>query len=422
MNGKHQRIERQIGLTLWTLAAAAALAEFVAAISVWSTGRGAIAMLWGGAFTVMGFVLGFLFGVPRSQTPDDKSKPALAVNTNLEQISDWLTKLITGAALANLRELPADIKMGGHYIAQSLAACPDPKGCPTSGGLDSIGGAILNFFLALGFLFGYLATRTFFTRLFAASDAGATLQDTVDSLPPGSATALAKAPVSLDQPPPTLDPAAATAANVLQSLPVSADAPADALLALAKAKLFSGKWDEAVAAYKAASDKKPADASTLLDYVYALQRGHSPVEVQNQLDKALDLVRAGGDKDVKRRVYEAATYLALYAPAPDGFERAIRLGEEYTRDSSNNPSGAVRVNLACGYGQKVRWLRTNRPSEDTKPLRDAAFQTAQAAINLDAQWKRTLHDLMLPSDVQAARGENDLEVFANDQEFRTLVS
>ncbi|MGD1096888.1 MAG: hypothetical protein ABSB35_33460 [Bryobacteraceae bacterium] len=295
--------------------------------------------------------------------------------------------------------------------------------CPTDNQLASTGGAIFCYFLALGFLFGYLATRTFFSRLFAASDSLPTLEDAVDSLPPGSATALSNAPVNVDQPPPTLNPAAATAASVLQALPVSADASPESLLAQAKAKLISGKWDEAIQAHKAAIEKKPADAGTLLEYIYALNRtGHSSTEVQNQLDKALDLVRAGGDKDVKRRVYEAATYIALYAPAPDGFERAIRLGEEYTKDSSNNPSGAVFVNLACGYGQRVRWLRANQPTQDTKPVRDAAFEAAQAASNLNTQWKRTLHDLMLPSDVQAARGENDLQVFADDENFRALLS
>ena len=51
-------------------------------------------------------------------------------------------------------------------------------------------------------------------------------------------------------------------------------------------------------------EKKRADAGTLLEYLYALNRtADSPTEVQSQLDKALDLVRAGGDKDVKRRVF-----------------------------------------------------------------------------------------------------------------------
>ena len=421
MNKKQIRIEQQIKWTLWTLAGAVALGELVAAAAVWSTGREWVAMLWGGAFTVMGFVLGFLFGVPRAQSADDKSKSPLQVNTNLEQISDWLTKLITGAALASLKELPTDIKLGAVYISQSLSGCPQGP-CPSDSQLASTGGAIFCYFLALGFLFGYLATRTFFSRLFAASDSTPTVDEAVDNLPSGSTTALSKAALNLDQPPPTLNSDAAAAASVLQALPVSADASPDSLLAQAKAKLMSGKWDESIQAYKAAIERKPADAATLLDYSYALNRtGHNPLEVQSQLDTALDLVRAGGDKDLKRRVYEGATYIALYAPAPEGYERAIRLGVEYTKDSSNHPSGAVFVNLACGYGQKVRWLAANQPAQDPKPFRDAALEAARGAINLGTQWKQNLHDLMLPSDVQAARGENDLQVFANDPDFRTLL-
>jgi hypothetical protein len=107
MNKEQKGVQQQISLTLWTLGAAVAGGELVAAAAVRGRGYGWVAMLWGGAFTVMGFVLGFLFGVPRVQTPDDNSKSPLQANTNLEQISDWLTKLLTGAALASLKDCPA---------------------------------------------------------------------------------------------------------------------------------------------------------------------------------------------------------------------------------------------------------------------------------------------------------------------------
>ena len=421
MDEGRQKIDRQIGWTLWTLGIAFGVGEFAAAFAVsMRTGaaRGWAAVLWGGAFTVIGFVGGFLFGVPRSTT--DNNKVHLQVNTNLEQISDWLTKIITGAALASLKDLPGVIKRAASYVAQSLAGCFSGGRCVDSNELASTGGAIFAFFLSLGFLFGYLATRTFFTRLFSASDLS--LEDAVSNLSSDSKKSLLAAPVNLDQPPPTLDPGAAQAAAALQAAPVNVDASPEALVLLAKAKLVNGKWDEAVQAYKNAVSKDPANAQILLEYAYVLQRtGHLPSEVQKQLDQALESAKSSSDKGLKRRVYESATYQALYLPAPDGFERAIRLGEEYTRDASNAPSGAVWVNLACAYGQKVRWLKTNQPSQDTGQLRNAALAAARNAMTIDSKWKGTLHALMKPSDDQAARGENDLEVFADDPDFKTLL-
>src|SRR4029077_17521561 len=63
-----------------------------------------------GAATAAGSLVGFLFGVPRAaqqltQEPTgtgQKRNPYLP-NTNLEQISDWLTKIIVGVGLVEIR-------------------------------------------------------------------------------------------------------------------------------------------------------------------------------------------------------------------------------------------------------------------------------------------------------------------------------
>src|ERR1700743_738960 len=57
-----------------------------------------------GASWGVGSVLGFLFGVPRLRTSTGAQPPVgdrsqFTPNTNLEQISDWLTKIIVGATL-----------------------------------------------------------------------------------------------------------------------------------------------------------------------------------------------------------------------------------------------------------------------------------------------------------------------------------
>lgn len=63
-----------------------------------------------------GGALGFLFGVPRYKSaPDSQAVASMAgttqqaiafiPNTNLEQISDWLTKIIVGATLVQLEPI-----------------------------------------------------------------------------------------------------------------------------------------------------------------------------------------------------------------------------------------------------------------------------------------------------------------------------
>jgi tetratricopeptide (TPR) repeat protein len=379
------------------------------------------AVLWAMAFTAIGFAVGFLFAVPRSASTNPSGTTShLQVNTNLEQISDWLTKAITGVALASLKELPADIQNGSYFVAQSLGGCFSEP-CKSGGDFTSIAGAIFSFFLALGFLGGYVATRTFFTRLFVDSDA--TLDDKVESLSATDKTALSQAPVSFEQPSLTFDSAAEKAADALQAAPLSDDATPEALSLLGKAKLVAGKWSEAVAAYKKSVERLPNDPATLTEYAYALRRtGYAPTEVFNQLEKAEALVRGSIDKNVKRQVYEAATFEALYLPSPDGFEKAIVLGTRYGQDQTNLASGPVWVNLACAYGQKVRWLRSNRPEEDTAPLRAAALNAIKNAVQIDTRWKAQLRSLMEPSEIEAAQGENDLEVFRGDPDFQAALA
>jgi hypothetical protein len=55
-------------------------------------------------------LLGFLFGIPRALSSDTGSGTSkvgsrLVANTNLEQVSDWFTKIIVGATLVQLGSL-----------------------------------------------------------------------------------------------------------------------------------------------------------------------------------------------------------------------------------------------------------------------------------------------------------------------------
>lgn len=104
----------------------------------------------GSAAWVGGSLLGFIFGVPRFRVSDRGEGPqgSLNPNTNLEQISDWLTKIIVGATLVQLRELSAAIGALSVLIGAAL-------GLPNRDGAIAAG-AVLVYFFGTGFMWGYL--------------------------------------------------------------------------------------------------------------------------------------------------------------------------------------------------------------------------------------------------------------------------
>lgn len=104
-----------------------------------------------GAFLISGLLLGFIFGVAKPEEAGKKN-----ISTNLEQISDWLTKVIVGAGLAQLASLPASLT--------NFAAYANPRlGNFKNGEIFAIG--ILIYYLTCGFLSGYLLTKLYFLGL-----------------------------------------------------------------------------------------------------------------------------------------------------------------------------------------------------------------------------------------------------------------
>ncbi len=165
-------------ILFWVIIIGLAVVVFHALTSTLVTSRSAAAalgvMLSGGCLLVGGF-LGFLFGVPRSlqkepgQAPAKPSEKAVAggertgysANTNLEQISDWLTKILVGVGLTQLTELPARLKTLAAYFGPAL-------GGPDYGPPITL--ALVMFFTIAGFLFGYLWTRLFLGPELAEAD------------------------------------------------------------------------------------------------------------------------------------------------------------------------------------------------------------------------------------------------------------
>jgi hypothetical protein len=144
---------------------------FPRAISVAMT-----AILVGAAAFVAGALLGFLFGIPRASPATDSTiesvpRTSYSVNTNLEQISDWLTKILVGVGLIELGNIAA----GLGDLLDSLE--PSFGGRP---GSSAVAGAVLAFFSIWGFLLCYLLTRTFLTVALRAFEVAEVRRRAVD--------------------------------------------------------------------------------------------------------------------------------------------------------------------------------------------------------------------------------------------------
>jgi hypothetical protein len=148
------------------------------------SGHLATGLLLSGACLLGGVFLGFLFGIPRSlqaagtvpveassqeeTKPEEEQKESNSrtrfeyrANTNLEQISDWLTKILVGVGLTQINKVPELFDRAGTYFGPSL-------GGPNDGERFAV--VIILFFVITGFLLGYLWTRIFLGGELARGD------------------------------------------------------------------------------------------------------------------------------------------------------------------------------------------------------------------------------------------------------------
>jgi hypothetical protein len=121
-----------------------------------------------GAFMFAGALIGFLFGIPKTlqtnlpamgQDPGNPnpnrqrhSEPQLVVNTNLSDISDWLTKILVGVGLTQLNAIPGALGQLAAYLAPGFGARNDS-------GVFALG--VVLYAWICGFFIGYLWTRLF---------------------------------------------------------------------------------------------------------------------------------------------------------------------------------------------------------------------------------------------------------------------
>lgn len=154
-----------------------------------------IGFITAAAAFVIGALLGFLFGLPRT-IEQSGSKALLQTNTNLDQISDWLTKILVGIGLVQVNK----IAKGVNALAASLV-----PGLGGHDGAHAFASAVLGYSAVDGFLVGYLWTRIVVSiRLTEAAEnlarSGAITTEVLSSPPPAAPPPLPPPPLP---PPPT---------------------------------------------------------------------------------------------------------------------------------------------------------------------------------------------------------------------------
>jgi len=113
-----------------------------------------------------GGLLGFLFGIPRAMAAYAKENSGaqgqrLIANTNLEDISDWLTKIIVGATLVQLGSLPRRFGQLATFVSSIFGNPSEQNKVMT--------GSIILYSAILGFLAIYLGARSIVMFLFYLS-------------------------------------------------------------------------------------------------------------------------------------------------------------------------------------------------------------------------------------------------------------
>ena len=121
---------------------------------------------------IVGALLGVLFGIPRTMVPVADSsengnqagnyrRQLFATNTNLEEVSDWLTKIIVGVGLIQFKAIIAQIEMLVNFLSAEIGQ-----------GTQAFALALIIYFPGLGFVAGYLWSRIVFFQIVTAVTEG----------------------------------------------------------------------------------------------------------------------------------------------------------------------------------------------------------------------------------------------------------
>ena len=386
-----------------------------------------IALIVSGA--VIGGLLGFLFGVPKlgGAAPADGADTAAANgaasrgffkgNTNLEEISDWLTKIIVGVGLVEAKDIYDGI--GTLAVKFQTSVFTDATTAPAAGGQA----AFLIFGLGavvVGFLFMNLETRTRITLLFEDTESlrkGPTKDELAASI---------KAPIAQADLTSVPEQAAATAPkrpgdDAILSMDYNSMQTAEQFAAWGGAQARAGNLQAAVRALNEAISRDPNNVDYLLKLAEVRQgQGDGPGALV-----LLNEVRSKS-KTPDPVLLKRVLLNALYLNPPDGFQTAIEILQDLEKIPKAIDDSSVQVWAAAAFGQQYRWLKQNLGgAADLAAARGKALAAAKRAVELspayDSGPRVFLRRVFNPALEKSPQNENDLEAFKDDDDFKAVV-
>jgi hypothetical protein len=134
------------------------------------------------AAAAVGCLLGFLFGMPQSSVSEsdvetsDDARLRYIPSTNLGQISDWLTKILIGVGLVEIRQIGEALERMGAFVQRSVDGAPSVT--------NFVSQVVVIAFVVGGFLASFLWTRIYYGPLQTITDSNVVtaLQQAIEKL------------------------------------------------------------------------------------------------------------------------------------------------------------------------------------------------------------------------------------------------
>jgi hypothetical protein len=251
----------------------------IATTTAFQTGT-ATAIFWAMGSLFSGGFLGFLFSLPKvveadKGTKDGEKPPAtppgtLQVNTSLNEIADWLTKIIVGVSLVNAQTAYSYFKLGAKTLGSGLAITKDGTVATAAmSALSFAAGLIVTFFI-LGLMGTYLLTRLWISAALAQADQATFGAFSGAGVNERDLEILENETRSLSCRDTDLPAAASDVAKRISKLDISALHTWREYAAWAKAKSALGQHDDAIRGYQQAVQLYPESAELRLDFAVAL--------------------------------------------------------------------------------------------------------------------------------------------------------
>src|SRR5271166_119111 len=132
----------------------------LATVTVFTAGT-ATALLWALGTLISGGFIGLLFAIPSENEPKESM---VQINTSLNQIAEWLTKIIVGVSLVNAQN-------AYNYFLDAVRALGAGLAMPEQqSAAKAFAGGLIITFLFLGFTGTYLLARLWLTTAIVRAD------------------------------------------------------------------------------------------------------------------------------------------------------------------------------------------------------------------------------------------------------------